>query len=228
MTERIVAIVPVRSLRDGKTRLAPVLGPEARKALLRRTAACVVEAARVSGVVETVLVVSPEPEVQAWASGLGRGIVALLQPDHLPGLNGAIDAGRQWAQNASADAVLSLFADLPLLTADDVRRMATYAEPVVLGADRRGEGTNALLLRLSGPGTDFRFAFGEGSLARHQDEAVRLGLNAAVYEAPGIGFDLDTPEDWADYLEGQGLVAISPDSQTSWHLLPERCEAFAG
>jgi 2-phospho-L-lactate guanylyltransferase len=228
MTERIIAIVPVRSLRDGKTRMAPVLGPEVREALLRRTAACVVEAARTSGMVETVVVVSPEPEVLAWASGIGRGVVALRQPDHLPSLNGAIDAGRQWAQNAGADAVLSLFADLPFLTADDVRRMAEQTAPVVLGADRRGEGTNALLLRLSGQGAKFRYAFGEGSLAHHQEEAHRLGLQAAIYEAPGIGFDLDTPEDWTDYLDQQGLVAVAPDQQPAWELVLGRRQAFAG
>ena len=117
------------------------------------------------------------------------------------GLNSAIDAGRAWALERGADAVLSLFADLPLLAADDVRRLVDYPQPVVLGADRRGEGTNALLLRLAPPGCEFRFAFGEGSLTRHLTEAHRLGLEAVRLNTQGFAFDLDTPEDWADYLD---------------------------
>ena len=206
MSERIVAIVPVRSLRNGKTRLAPVLGPEAREALLRRTAQRVVSAARDSGAIETVLVVSPDTEALAWAANLSPAVVAALQPPHLPGLNGAIDAGRAWAMAQGVTAVVSLFADLPLLTPDDVLGLMTRPEPVVLGPDRRAEGTNALLLRLAGRGPEFTFAFGEKSLVRHLAEARRLDMDVALHESPGIGFDLDTPEDWADFLD----AAIEP------------------
>ena len=200
MSERIVAIVPIRSLRDGKTRLAPVLDPVAREALLRRSAAGVVAAARASGAIASVLVVSPDRETLRWAVELGGDVVPLPQPIAHPGLNGAIDAGREWALANGAGAVLSLFADLPLLTADDVRGMTARPEPLVLGPDRRREGTNALLLRLEGVGSAFRFAFGEGSLSRHLDEARRLGLATGLHLAPGIGFDLDEPQDLADCL----------------------------
>ena len=51
MNEHVVAVVPVRSLRNGKTRLATVLGPEERAALLRRSGAGVIGAARHSDIV---------------------------------------------------------------------------------------------------------------------------------------------------------------------------------
>jgi 2-phospho-L-lactate/phosphoenolpyruvate guanylyltransferase len=199
VSERIVAIVPVRSLRDGKTRLAPVLGNEARGALLRGVADRVVAATVESGLIETVLVVSPDAETLSWAAGMGPEVVAVRQLEHRLGLNGAIDAGRAWASDRAVSSVISLFADLPLITADDIRGLVARPEPVVLGPDRRGEGTNALLLRLAGRGSEFRFAFGEGSLAKHLEEARRLGLDAAVHEAPGIAFDLDTPDDWSHF-----------------------------
>lgn len=201
MSERIVVVIPIRSLRNGKTRLAPVLGPDARASLLRAAAARVVDAAVASGLAEEVLVVSPDAEVLSWAAARGAGVVPLAQPAHHPGLNGAIEAGREWALARGADAILSLFGDLPLLAAGDLAALAANPEAVVLGADRRGEGTNALLLRLAGRGGKFCFAFGEGSLARHLAEARRLGLDAAVHEAAGTGFDLDTPSDWGDYLD---------------------------
>jgi 2-phospho-L-lactate guanylyltransferase len=207
VSERIIAIVPVRSLRDGKTRLSPVLGSVARAALLQRTAERVVTAARDSGVFDAVLVVSADRDVLDWAAGLGPGILAVPQPDQHLGLNGAIDAGREWAIAGGADAVLSLFADLPLLTPGDIRQLTAHGEPVVLGPDRRGEGTNALLLRLRGAGPQFRYAFGVGSLAKHREEARRLGLAAALHVSPAMGFDLDIPEDWTDFVEAGADLA---------------------
>jgi 2-phospho-L-lactate guanylyltransferase len=200
VNERVVAVVPVRSLQHGKARLSSVLGDDARAALLRRIADRVVTAAVDSGVTETVLVVSSDAETLAWAAAFGPPVVAAPQPENRSGLNGAIDAGREWALGRGAAAVVSLFADLPLIVPDDVRGLVARNEPVVLGADHRGEGTNALLLRLAGRGPEFRFAFGDGSLAKHLEEARRLGLNAALHDAPGIAFDLDTPDDWFDFM----------------------------
>ena len=220
MSERIVAIVPVRSLRNGKTRLSPVLPPAARERLLRQAAERVVSAAVDSGVIETVLVVSPSPDVLAWAADLGGQVAAIRQPDHLHGLNGAIEAGREWARRHGAEAMVSLFADLPLIGSDDIRSLTVRPEAVVLGPDRRGEGTNALLLRLDGRGREFRFAFGERSLFRHLEEARRLGLDVSLHDAAGIGFDLDTPDDWADFLE----VAAGQSSLT----VPQSAECEAG
>lgn len=198
--ERIVAVVPIRSFRDGKTRLAPVLDSGARESLLRMTATDVVTAIRESGYVDPVLVVSADADVLAWADRADGRVVALEQPFSMPGLNGAIAAGRDWAVAAGRQAMLSVFADLPFLSRADVHQLVARREPVVLGPDRHGQGTNALLLRLAGRGMEFRFAFGEGSLARHQEEARRLGLDAGIVRASGIAFDLDTPGDWSDYL----------------------------
>ena len=97
MSERVVAIVPVRSLRHGKTRLSSVLGNEVREALLRGIAYRVIAAAVESGLIETVLVVSPDAQTLTWAAGMGPAVVSLPQPEHRLGLNGAIDAGRAWA-----------------------------------------------------------------------------------------------------------------------------------
>jgi len=224
VSERIIAVVPVRSMRHGKTRLSPVLGTEARETLLRGVADRVVAAAVGSGRIETILIVSPEAETLAWAAGFGPAVVAVPQPEHRAGLNGAIDAGRAWALEQGASAVISLFADLPLIAPDDIRGLVARTEPVVLGADRRGEGTNALLLRLAGRGPEFTFAFGGGSLARHLAEAQRLGLNAALHDAPGIAFDLDTPDDWSDFLQ----VHVATDCLGADGLTPVACAASLG
>lgn len=224
MNELIVAVVPIRSLRDGKTRLAPILAPDERAAFLQHSAERVIHAALDSRVIDTVLVVSPDPAVLAWSATFGRRVHALPQPSDRLGLNGAIEAAREWALDRDADAILSLFADLPLISIFDVRRLVARRNSIVLGPDRRGEGTNAMIVRLHGPGAQLRFKFGEGSLQRHLAEAHRLGLSAAIEEIPGIGFDLDTPLDWADYLRVEnGLVTIAPMAEAL-----EQCGANPG
>lgn len=200
MSELIVGVVPIRSFREGKTRLASILTGDQRATLLRRTASRVVCTLAASQIVDTVLVVSPEQDVLDWARSMGKRIVPMPQPADNAGLNGALDAARTWALERDADALLSLFADLPLLSTLDVRALVKEQAAIVLGADRRGEGTNAMLLRLSGAGEEFRFAFGTNSLERHLVEATRLGMDSEIVTAPGVGFDLDTPADWDEYL----------------------------
>jgi 2-phospho-L-lactate guanylyltransferase len=200
VSELIVGVVPIRSFREGKTRLASILTGDQRATLLRKTASRVVCTLAASQIVDTVLVVSPERDVLDWARGMGKRILPLQQSAEQVGLNGAIDAARTWAVDRDADALLSLFADLPLLSTHDIRALAREQAPVVLGSDRRGEGTNAMLLRLGGEGEAFRFAFGTNSLERHLAEAARVGVDAQIVRAPGVGFDLDTPSDWDEYL----------------------------
>ena len=200
----VVALVPVRGLRNGKTRLAEDLTVEARETLTWRMLRGVVRAALGSGVVAAVGVVSPDPAVLAMAAGIDRAVVPLAQDPGAPGLNAAVAAGRAWAQGRGAAALLVLFGDLPLLTGEDVRRLVAHEAAVVMAPDRHATGTNALLLRLDGEGRRFRFQFGAESYARHVAEAERLGLATATSVAPGTAVDLDTPEDWWMLLEGGG------------------------
>lgn len=205
-----VAVVPIRSLSGGKTRLAGVLSPEARAALTRRMLRGVVAAALASGSVKTVAVVSPDPAALELAASLGPAVVPLRQSAGTPGLNPAIAQGVDFAAGRRAAAVLILFGDLPLLNGDDVRHLLRRDAPVVLAPDRHGTGTNALMLRLgtgAEDGRDFVFHFGLDSYAKHLDEAHRLGLDVATSLSTGTALDLDTPDDLRRVLnaENSGL-----------------------
>jgi 2-phospho-L-lactate/phosphoenolpyruvate guanylyltransferase len=160
-----------------------------------------VRAALDSRVVDTVLVVSPDEEALDWAASFGPRVQSLAQEVARPGLNLALDSARSWALERDVDRMLSLFADLPTLDRREVRRIVSRRQPIVLGPDRRCEGTNSLLLDLRGRGSQFQFAFGAGSLQKHLAEAERLGLNASVVKLPGIEFDLDVPSDWHEYQD---------------------------
>jgi 2-phospho-L-lactate guanylyltransferase len=63
---------------------------------------------------------------------------------------------------------------------------------ITLIADHHGEGTNVLVLPAN---LDFRFAYGPGSLARHLDEARRLGVAHRIERLSPWRFDVDEPDD---------------------------------
>ena len=70
-TERVVAILPIRALDDGKRRLGERLSAAERRDLIVRLCTVVVQALRDSGAVETIGVVSRDAATLAWATEQG-------------------------------------------------------------------------------------------------------------------------------------------------------------
>lgn len=200
------AVVPLRDLTSGKTRLAAALEPTERAALVTATARHVVGVLQQVPDVARVVVVTTRPrEVWRALGDLADRLVVTLQPADAPGLDAAADAGRRTVVALAAEAgegapgarprVLVVHADLPALTPADVAAVLAHDEAVVVATDRFGTGTNVLALDASD--ADFRTAYGPGSAARHQEEAARLGRACAVVHRAGTETDLDTPADWA-------------------------------
>jgi 2-phospho-L-lactate guanylyltransferase len=213
-----VAIVPIRSLRQGKTRLAAVLSPATRAEWIKRMARGVLESAIASGVVSEVLVISPDPEALEFAAAFGPKVLPVRQRQESRGLNAAIAQGEELARERGAAAILVLFGDLPLLTPSDIRNLTRRDAPVVLAPDRHLTGTNALLLRLAAlrpDGPRFSFRFGADSYAKHVEEAHALGFEVATAFTAGTAFDLDTPEDLEAMAvpeeTGKELERVAPD-----------------
>jgi 2-phospho-L-lactate guanylyltransferase len=191
-----VAVVPVRSLSSGKSRLGEPLDAEERAdlvlALLRRTVEQALAASRLAGVV----VVSEDADLLRRARGMGAA--SLLQ--ERPGLNEGLAEARA-AADPDVTAIMVLPADLPSVVASAIDELAEAAElaqraapdrPVVaLVPDCHGTGTNALLL--SPPGA-IPFRFGAGSRVAHCSAARAAGATYVELAGP-LTFDLDTPED---------------------------------
>lgn len=193
---RVVAIVPVRSLTGAKSRLGEPLDPEERAelivAMLRRTVAAALEATSLDGVI----VVSKDAELLHRARAMGAG--GLLQRSD--GLNEGLAEARE-AVSADATAILVLPADLPDVSAAEIDRLIDTAAKALAGArsrllvalvpDRRGSGTNALLLA---PPDAIAFSFGEQSRTAHAAHAAAARATYLELDGP-LDFDLDTPED---------------------------------
>lgn len=194
-----IAVIPIRGSHGAKTRLSGAFTEQERARLVWHMFAHVLAAVEQSRAVDHVLVVTREPAAVDCQAGEGSRRTVLFQPAERPGLNAALDLGREWARAYGYERMIALPADLPTLTALDVRRLVGQDSPVVIGPDRHGTGTNALVLQLddaADPEQSFFFHFGGESRMRHVDEAHRLGMGVSTVFADGVQLDLDTPEDW--------------------------------
>ena len=188
------AIIPVRGLERGKSRLAGPLDAEERLDLVSRLLRRAIEAATSSTGVAGTIVVSGDPA----ALELARTAGAIPVADHDRGLNPALALARVEALGRGATAVVVLPADLPWLDRDTLDSVLAAAGlkagsgPFVgLVTDRHGTGTNVLIL--VPPGV-IDFAFGPGSRGVHASAAAAAGAAYAELGGP-LHVDLDTPED---------------------------------
>ena len=191
---RTVAIVPVRAPGEGKSRLAGVLSPLRRASLVQGMLERVLLALRQARSVTRIVVVTPD---------LGLALPAGVDVVHDSGvgLNAAVALALE-SVAGTADAALVVAADAPQVTAEEIDRIiaATRDADVGIVPDRRGEGTNALWLRLP-PGIAPQY--GEGSARAHRDAARAAGLRVVVVDAPGLSHDVDLPSD----LDGEPMPA---------------------
>jgi 2-phospho-L-lactate guanylyltransferase len=189
---RTIAVLPVKSFRAAKTRLAADLGvpqPE----LAEKMADGVLRALCAAPGLDRVLVVTRERVAMDLADELGAEIV---EEDDLRGHSAAASLGVLRALELGAERVLLAAGDCPLLTTADVDDLLTrHSEPgVVILTDRHGTGTNGLLLT---PPTAIPPSFGMGSRERHAELAHHAGVAWTVEEIDAFAFDVDTAEDLA-------------------------------
>jgi 2-phospho-L-lactate guanylyltransferase len=208
----IVAVVPVRGLADGKSRLAGPLNLHFRRfmilTLLRRALEALTETDRIA----TMAVISPEPLVLRWAGRFYPAVARLEQ--HSAGLNPALDEATGWARDWQATALLVMHADLPLVTSGAVRELIgdldEIARPgaLAIAPDLSMRGTNAVLMRPPGA---VPFLFGEDSYARFRAAAYEREVKVAVSWPNALSFDLDTPDDFKQLqqLWGRRWVSLS-------------------
>lgn len=181
-----IVIIPVKSFRLGKQRLASALDDAQRSRLGRALATHVAETVEEAGLL--VMFVTDDPEVAAWATSAGFPSL----PDPGQGLNAAAAAGVEWA-DLSKSSWIVLHSDLPLLRAGDLRALATIRGDVI--APSSDGGTSAISARSS-----IEFAFGPASFHKHLPQLH----SPTIVARTGLLLDIDSPSDLASALAHPG------------------------
>lgn len=188
-------IIPVKPLKNAKSRLSPVLLPDQRfelaQAMLRHVLAVTATIQQITGV----LVISRDTKALAIARETGA---KTLQEGTTSNLNPALMRATMVVKSWRADAVLVLPADLPFINADDIRGLIQLAleRSIVIATDKARDGTNALLVWPAGA---IAFEYGGGSFERHIRLAESAGLQTFIYESDRLALDIDLPEDLETY-----------------------------
>jgi 2-phospho-L-lactate guanylyltransferase len=186
------AIVPIKPLQRGKSRLANVLSQPERVSLNQLLLENTLNTLKRIPELEQVLVVSRDSTALALARKLGARTV---QEEGAPQLNQALTRATVFVKRFATRGVLIIPADLPLITPEDIGKLLEFAHtpPVVaVSPDRHRQGTNALLMCPSGL---IEYVFGAYSFQKHCEMARLAGARLEIVELPSLALDVDIPED---------------------------------
>jgi len=189
------AIIPVKPLKNAKSRLSVVLTPDQRYNLAQAMFRHVLDVVSTVQPITGVVVISRDTKALSVARDLGaKTIQESAGSDLNPALLRATAVVKMWR----ADAVLILPADLPFIHADDIKGLIRVSaeNSVVLSTDADGDGTNALLVRPPGL---IEYAYGKGSFHKHIENAHRVGADVISYHSDRLSLDIDYPEDLQTY-----------------------------
>ena len=193
----VVVAVPVKDLVNAKQRLVAFLSPPERRDRARAMLEDVLEAlagARIG----PVLVVTRDPEVEGLAARHGAGT---LREESNLGHTEAVAHAQRAALACGAARFLTVPGDVPCVTPAELRTLSETpldAPGAVFVPSLSGFGTNAALLE---PPDAMPLKFGEPSFDNHLVAARAAALRPLVLRLPGIGLDIDAPDDLGLLLE---------------------------
>jgi 2-phospho-L-lactate guanylyltransferase len=179
-------LLPIKDLRNAKQRLTP----EERFALAHAMLADTIRAVRGVQHADKILVVTNyEPAMQAARENGWE----IIREEKQISESVSVDAASRQCEERGMTGVLRLPLDLPLVQSGDIDDLlvAECAAPaLVIVPSRDGTGTNAILRT---PPTLFPSHFGNGSFAKHCEEAERA--SARVLKRRNVRLEMDVDDE---------------------------------
>ncbi len=195
-------LIPVKSLKQAKQRLAPILDQPARTLLAQAMLHDVLQTLGSWPNCPEVAIVSCDPFAMGLANQYGFEVIA----DHAnTGETGAIAMATRVCQMRGIDNTLVIPADIPLIQAWELEKIFDAAPPEgsVLVPAGDGRGTNAVFRR---PADLFPLRFGNDSFKPHLAAAQTTGKPCVVLSLPGIAVDVDNPSDLRQLADLPGEI----------------------
>lgn len=200
------AIVPIKPLRRGKSRLSEILSEDQRYQLNHDLFFHTIQVLKQVNEISDIVIVSRDSDVLTEARDLG---VRTVTENGSPELNNALRRASVFCKVFSKEGVLIIPADLPLLRPEDVSTFITARKDppmMVISPDRRRQGTNMLLID---PSDLITYSYGIDSFNIHCALTQSAGAELIIHENDRIALDLDIPEDYdlLKRLEGSTVIA---------------------
>ena len=186
------AILPVKEMAGSKQRLAPLLSPEERIALMQVMLRDVLTAFSAAPGLAGIAVVTLDPWVQALAQEHGARIITEGARE---GHTGAVTSAAAVLQAEGVAAILTMPGDIPAVKTPEIEALiaAASAPPAFIIAPAHDEqGSNAILMS---PPNAVKLRFGQDSYFPHLAAARVAGIAPQILHLPGIAMDIDHPAD---------------------------------
>ncbi len=190
----IWGVIPVKDLNGAKQRLSPVLSAGERRALSRAMLEDVLAMLVTVRDLAGVALVTRDEEAMALGRNLGARIIAEAENR---GHAAAVSAAAKLLAAEGAAGLLQVPGDVPMATAAEVEVVLAAhggrsAVTLVPSWDKRG--SNCVV---ASPPDAIPFLFGDDSFRPHCEAARRRGIEPTILQLPGLGLDIDTPDDLA-------------------------------
>jgi 2-phospho-L-lactate guanylyltransferase len=185
-------LIPVKSLEHAKSRLNDSLSPDERKHLVLQMLDHVIDIVQSCKEITKITIVTPDEEIK---NHVQKREISVLSEEK-PGYNESLTKA---AAHEKGNALLTIAADLPLLTTDDINHLLQLAKShdIVLAPAKDG-GTNAVFMKFA---LILPYLFGEHSFEYYKKTAQEKKLSVGIYQSETIAFDIDTEEDLKKFKE---------------------------
>lgn len=193
----IWAIIPIKEFDGAKQRLASLLAPAERQALIEVMMGEVLEA--VAGVrgLGGIIVVTEEPKAADFATRLGARVLSDGARD---GHTGSVTAGLRLLAREGRGGMITVPADIPAATSTEMAAVLAAhlgAPSFTISPAHDDLGSNAVICS---PPDAVPLRFGDNSYFPHLETARRCGIEPTVLRQPGIALDIDHPSDLGAFL----------------------------
>lgn len=187
-------LIPVKSLDAAKSRLANKLSKYQRVTLITLMLRHIILTILSYDPNISVFVVSKDTNILKLAASLKVHSILEKNTGHNIALK---DAAQQLNQSLP---ILTISADIPFLTKDDLKNMFTLLKTFncVLASAKEKTGTNAILLKKP---LTIPYLFGKNSYEKFKTEIGKKNLSYTTYRNDTISFDLDTNADYIYFKE---------------------------
>jgi 2-phospho-L-lactate guanylyltransferase len=193
----IWGVLPIKRTDQAKQRLGSMLEPRQRQALMLAMMHDVLTALTAARGLEGIAVVTEDPIVTRIAQSYGCRMITQSAAE---GHTAAVSAAGRLLAREGRSGMLTIPGDVPLVTAAEIEAVLAAHGPVAgftIVPAHDEQGSNAILMT---PADLVPLRFGENSFYPHLAAAEAKGITPHVVKLPGLGCDLDTPEDLARFM----------------------------
>lgn len=190
------AVLPCKNSKDAKQRLSPILREHERREFFLFMLEDVLSALVSTPGLHGIVMVTRDVEAQRLAAQFGAEV--WLEHENM-GHTAAVRSGARFLAATNRMSMITIPGDVPSVTPNELEQVIEAHRPapsVTIAPARDKLGSNAVACS---PPDVVSLRFGDNSFYPHLRSVREKGIEPCVIESPGLGLDIDRPDDLAEF-----------------------------